>query len=134
MARPLRKEYPGAVYHVMACGNQGRSLFKDDKDRKRFLQTLEESCQKTGWEIAETERKLNAKSRCHNSRTDPLLYANSDCAIKRDAVIACFTSEPDVGHVVARDAVRDCGQECVKKFYDLHCPMFGYKLKVMPGA
>ncbi len=71
MGRPLRIEYPGAVYHVMARGNQGRPLFKDDKDRKRLLQTLEESCQKTGWEIAETERKLNAKSRCHNSRSDP---------------------------------------------------------------
>ncbi len=71
MARPLRIEYPEAVYHVMARGNQGRRLFKDDKDRKRFLQTLEESCQKMGWEIAETEQRLNAKSRCHNSRTDP---------------------------------------------------------------
>ncbi len=71
MVRPLRIEYPGAVYHVMARGNQGRPIFKDDKDRKRFLETLEESCQKTGWEIAETDRKLNAKSRCHNSRTDP---------------------------------------------------------------
>src|SRR5947199_8927374 len=71
MARPLRIEYPGEVYRVMPRGNQGRPIFKDDKDRKRFLETLEESCQKTGWEIAETERKLNAKSRCHNSRTDP---------------------------------------------------------------
>ncbi len=81
MARPLRIEYPGAVYHVMARGNQGRPLFKDDKDRKRFLETLEESCQKRGWKIAETERKLNAKNRCHNSRTDPCdvsaLNANS---------------------------------------------------------
>ena len=71
MGRPLRIEYPGAVYHVMARGNQGRLLFKDDKDRKRFLLTLEELCQKRGWEIAETERKLDAKNRCHNSRTDP---------------------------------------------------------------
>src|SRR3954454_17820990 len=49
MARPLRIEYPGAVYHVMARGNQGRSILKDDIDRKRFLETLEESCEKTGW-------------------------------------------------------------------------------------
>ena len=51
MARPLRIEYPGAAYHVMARGNQGRAIYKDDKDRKRFLETLEESCQKTGWLI-----------------------------------------------------------------------------------
>ena len=51
MARPLRIQYPGAVYHVMARGNQGRPIFKDDKDRERFLETLQESCQKTGWLI-----------------------------------------------------------------------------------
>ncbi len=51
MARPLRIEYPGACYHVMARGNQGRPIFRDDKDRERFLQTLAESCAKTGWWI-----------------------------------------------------------------------------------
>jgi len=51
MARPLRIQYPGAVYHVMARGNQGRPIFKDDKDRRRFLETFEESCQKTGWVV-----------------------------------------------------------------------------------
>jgi putative transposase len=35
----------------MARGNQGRAIFKDEKDRKRFLETLEESTQKTGWLI-----------------------------------------------------------------------------------
>jgi hypothetical protein len=32
MARPLRIEYAGAVYHVMARGNHGQSIFADDKD------------------------------------------------------------------------------------------------------
>ena len=48
MARALRIEYPGAVYHVMARGNQGGAIFKDDKDRQRFLETLGESAEKTG--------------------------------------------------------------------------------------
>jgi REP element-mobilizing transposase RayT len=48
MARALRIEYPGAVYHVMARGNQGRPIFKDDPDRKRFLETLGEAAEKTG--------------------------------------------------------------------------------------
>jgi REP element-mobilizing transposase RayT len=51
MARPLRVEYPGATYHVMARGNQGRATFKDDRDRQRFLETLGEACDKTGWRI-----------------------------------------------------------------------------------
>jgi len=29
MARPLRIEYAGAVYHVMARGNQGQSIFRE---------------------------------------------------------------------------------------------------------
>jgi len=51
MARPLRIEYAGAVYHVMARGNQGQSLFRDDPDRRRFLDTLGEACEKTGWRV-----------------------------------------------------------------------------------
>ena len=51
MARPLRIEYAGAVYHVMARGNQGRSIFRDDQDRQRFLETLGEACEKTGWRV-----------------------------------------------------------------------------------
>jgi len=51
MARPLRIEYPGAAYHVMARGNQGRAIFGDDTDRKRFVETLAEACEKTGWRI-----------------------------------------------------------------------------------
>lgn len=35
----------------MARGNQGHSIFADDTDRARFLETLAESCEKTGWRI-----------------------------------------------------------------------------------
>ena len=51
MARPLHVQYPGAVYHVVARGNHGQPIFADNPDRKRFLETLEEACQKTGWLI-----------------------------------------------------------------------------------
>ncbi len=51
MPRPLRIQYPGAIYHVMARGNQGQSIYKDDKDRFRFLDTLAEACEKTGWRV-----------------------------------------------------------------------------------
>jgi REP element-mobilizing transposase RayT len=47
----MRIEYPGAAYHVMARGNHGQHIFKDDQDFKRFLSTLEEACQKTGWRV-----------------------------------------------------------------------------------
>jgi hypothetical protein len=41
MARPLRIEYPGAFYHVTARGNERRAIFRDDRDRERFLSYLE---------------------------------------------------------------------------------------------
>ncbi len=40
MARPLRIQYPNAVYHVTCRGNERQDIFQDDEDRKRFLQIL----------------------------------------------------------------------------------------------
>lgn len=41
MVRPLRIEYPDALYHVMSRGNAYQNIFLDDKDRHAFLQNLE---------------------------------------------------------------------------------------------
>jgi REP element-mobilizing transposase RayT len=59
MARPLRLQYAGATYHLMAGGNQGRALFGDDRDRRRFLETVGEACDKTGWRIHACVRMAN---------------------------------------------------------------------------
>ena len=40
MARPLRVEYPGAIYHVTARGNERGAIFRSDADRSRFLTKL----------------------------------------------------------------------------------------------
>jgi putative transposase len=40
MARPLRIEYPGALYHVTARGNERKTLFVDDLDRQTMLAKL----------------------------------------------------------------------------------------------
>ena len=40
MARPLRIEFPGAVYHITSRGNERKAIFRDDQDRKIFLDTL----------------------------------------------------------------------------------------------
>jgi REP element-mobilizing transposase RayT len=42
MARPLRIEFPGALYHVTARGNAGQDIFLDEKDWSRFLSVLEQ--------------------------------------------------------------------------------------------
>src|SRR5690242_15107560 len=51
MARKLRIQYPGAIYHLMNRGDHQEPIFLNDHDRERFLATLDESCQKTGWQV-----------------------------------------------------------------------------------
>ena len=41
MGRPLKIEYPGALYHVTSRGNERMDIFLDDWDRKKFLGILE---------------------------------------------------------------------------------------------
>ena len=41
MARPLRVEYPGAYYHVINRGNNQEKIFKNDRDKEKFLEYLE---------------------------------------------------------------------------------------------
>ena len=43
MARQLRIQYPGAVYHITCRGNALQDIYKDNKDRKEFLEILKES-------------------------------------------------------------------------------------------
>ena len=40
MTRPLRIEYPGAYYHITSRGNERKNIFKDKKDRDKFLSYL----------------------------------------------------------------------------------------------
>ena len=42
MARHLRLEYEGAIYHIVARGNERGVIFKDDRDRERFVEKLAE--------------------------------------------------------------------------------------------
>jgi putative transposase len=51
MARPLRIEFPGAVYHVTSRGNEKRPIFKNDRDRKTFLAFLGETAKRFGWSV-----------------------------------------------------------------------------------
>jgi REP element-mobilizing transposase RayT len=41
MARPLRIEYPGAYYHVISRGISRESIFRNNRDREKFLEYLE---------------------------------------------------------------------------------------------
>ncbi len=49
MARPLRIEYPGAVYHVTSRGNEKKAIFRDDQDKDTFLKTLHKVNDRYNW-------------------------------------------------------------------------------------
>jgi len=49
MSRPLRIEYPGAVYHITSRGNEKKIVFKDDHDRENFLGTLQHVNKRYHW-------------------------------------------------------------------------------------
>jgi len=51
MPRQLRREYAGAIYHVMNRGDRREAIFRGVADREMFLAALTEACGKTQWQI-----------------------------------------------------------------------------------
>jgi putative transposase len=49
MARPLRIELAGGLYHVMSRGNARRPIVRDDADRQRRLDWLQRTVETYGW-------------------------------------------------------------------------------------
>lgn len=49
MARPLRIEFPGAVYHVTTRGNARADIFDDDNDRNLFCTVLGQVVKRFNW-------------------------------------------------------------------------------------
>jgi len=49
MARPLRIEYDGAVYHITSRGNARKSIYKEDEDRRIFLEVLHRAKTRYNW-------------------------------------------------------------------------------------
>src|SRR5688572_13417680 len=51
MSRPLRIQYPGAVYHIMNRGRVRQPTFVDEADYRAFLETLGEANGQWGIEV-----------------------------------------------------------------------------------
>jgi REP element-mobilizing transposase RayT len=49
--RKLRIEFEGAIYHLMSRGDRREPIFRDDQDRRCFLETPGEACAKTDWRV-----------------------------------------------------------------------------------
>jgi putative transposase len=51
VARALRLEFSGALYHVTARGNERRALYRDDADRRDYLDLLARCRQKFRFQL-----------------------------------------------------------------------------------
>jgi putative transposase len=49
MSRPIRIEFPNALYHVTSRGDRRETIFEDDEDRRIFLQTLGQTVKQFNW-------------------------------------------------------------------------------------
>lgn len=49
MARPLRIEFAGALYHVTARGNAQQDIYLADNDRQKFLALFQQVCDRYQW-------------------------------------------------------------------------------------
>ncbi|MBW3672334.1 MAG: transposase [Acidobacteria bacterium] len=49
MSRQLRIDFPGAIHHITSRGNERRIIYRDDRDRIRFLKILEEVVSLRRW-------------------------------------------------------------------------------------
>ena len=87
MARPLRIEFPGALYHVTSRGNELRRIVRDEADRQKWIDRLRRTVETYGWREAgqprgtppghgpaRSRRTANASSQAtiHYSRPDPI--------------------------------------------------------------
>ena len=48
LARPLRIEFPGAFYHVTSRGNERKAVFRNSRDKEKFLSYLESAHDRYG--------------------------------------------------------------------------------------
>ena len=49
MARPLRIEYAGALYHVTSRGDRREDIYLDDEDRLMWLDVFSQVCSRFNW-------------------------------------------------------------------------------------
>ncbi|MGK2906285.1 MAG: transposase, partial [Desulfuromonadales bacterium] len=74
MARPLRIEFPGAYYHVMARGNEKQTIYRSCRDRTKFLEYLESASVRYG---------ANIHCYCLMDNHYHLLLETPDCNLAR---------------------------------------------------
>ena len=114
MARPLRIEFPGAIYHITSRGNARQAIFLEDQDRHTFLETLAEVVGRFGWLcyadclMGNHYHLLVETPQARCSRPAPFLGCGREC-LRTDAPQGTI---PPMGHVtVTKSEVLDLVKE-----------------------
>ena len=78
MARPLRIEYPDAVYHVSNYSLDNKRVFPSDRYYDQFLSGVAEACARLNVETCILFTKKSISPHCKNSRRQLIeIYAAS---------------------------------------------------------
>jgi putative transposase len=51
MARPLRLEFAGALYHITSGGDRREAIYRDIEDRQQWMEILSQICERFNWMI-----------------------------------------------------------------------------------
>lgn len=51
MARLMRVDYPGAIYHLLNRGDRREPTLRDDVDRRLVVGMLDEVCGRSGYQV-----------------------------------------------------------------------------------
>lgn len=51
MARPLRLEFAGALYHITSRGDRREAIYRDIEDRQQWMEILSQVCERFNWMI-----------------------------------------------------------------------------------
>jgi len=51
MARPLRLEFPGAIYHITSRGDRQEAIYEGDADRQQWLDILSRASERYNWRV-----------------------------------------------------------------------------------
>ena len=81
MARPLRIEFPGALYHVMLRAGEQRRIVRDDAGRQKWIERLRRTVKTCGRRDRRQPRSApHQHGTAQLSRTAQRIFTDSNAA------------------------------------------------------
>ena len=69
VSRPPRIEFAGGVHHIMARGDRREEIFRDDRDRWKFLGYLAEGAERYRMPSSNSVAQTIRRTKTHNVQT-----------------------------------------------------------------